>query len=245
LPWGWDTGEAGPIEQGYKPDDSELHNAEVEPICRKYLNLRYQLLAYNYSLCREAHDSGMPLMRALWLHYPKDAKAVERGDEYLWGRDFLVAPVTASGAKSRTLYLPAGDWFDFWNGERQSGGREITRDVDLGTLPLYMRAGAIVPFEPVRQFTGETTEGPAALRIYSGRDGEFRWYEDDGNSLDYNQGQCCWTHFTWSDKDRRLTIRRDGNGSIKPAAKTLEVIVLPEGSTQTIQYDGQPIDVRI
>jgi alpha-glucosidase/alpha-D-xyloside xylohydrolase len=184
-------------------------------------------------------------MRALWLHYPQDAKAVERGDEYLWGRDLLVAPVTASGATSRTLYLPAGDWFDFWSGERQSGGREVTRDVDLGTLPLYARAGAIIPLEPVRQFTGETIQGPTTLRIYSGQDGEFRWYEDDGNSLDYNQGQCAWTRFTWSDKDRRLTIRPDGDGKLRAAAKTLDVIVLPEGRHQTIRYDGQPVDVHI
>jgi alpha-glucosidase (family GH31 glycosyl hydrolase) len=113
LPWGWNTGEPGPIEQGYAPDESELHNADVEPIFRKYLDLRYQLLAYNYTLCREAHDTGLPLIRALLINYPNDPIAVGRGDEYLWGRDILVAPVTEKGATARALYLPSGDWYDF------------------------------------------------------------------------------------------------------------------------------------
>ena len=87
LPWGWNTGEFGPREHPEDPDPNELHNAAVEPICRKYLELRYRLLPYKYTLCREAHDTGLPLMRALWLHYPDDEQAVMRGDEYLWGRD--------------------------------------------------------------------------------------------------------------------------------------------------------------
>jgi len=115
LPWGWNTGETGPIETPNVPlDPKELHNAQVEPICRKYLNLRYQLLPYLYSAVREAHDTGMPIMRALWLHYPDDPRAVARADEYLWGRDILVAPVTEPGAQSRQLYLPKGGWYDFW-----------------------------------------------------------------------------------------------------------------------------------
>ena len=106
LPWGWNTGELGPDEirtygDAANPDPAELHNAAVEPICRKYLELRYRLLPYLYSVVREAHDTGLPIMRALWLHYPDDPAAVARGDEYLWGRDILVAPVTEKGATSR------------------------------------------------------------------------------------------------------------------------------------------------
>ncbi|HEY6226666.1 MAG TPA: TIM-barrel domain-containing protein, partial [Verrucomicrobiae bacterium] len=90
LPWGWNTGEPGPLEHATGPDASELHNAQVEPICRKYLELRYRMLPYNYSLAREACDTGMPMMRALWLHYANDPQVVKLGDEYLWGRDVLV-----------------------------------------------------------------------------------------------------------------------------------------------------------
>ena len=106
LPWGWNTGESRPDEvSNYtggaaNPDPSELHNAAVEPICKKYLELRYRLMPYLYTAVREAHDTGLPIMRALWLHYPDDAVAVARGDEYLWGRDMLVAPVVEKGATS-------------------------------------------------------------------------------------------------------------------------------------------------
>ncbi len=138
----------------------ELHNAQVEPICRKYLELRYRMMPYLYSAVRECTQTGMPVMRALWLHYPDDAKAVARGDQFLWGRDVLVAPVVEQGATGRSVYLPRGNWYDFWSGERLEGGREITRPVDLETLPLYVRAGAIVPMGPLKQYTAEKVEGP-------------------------------------------------------------------------------------
>src|SRR5205823_12688568 len=110
LPWGWNTGESGPVETNLRPDPAELHNATVEPVCKRYLELRYRLLPYNYALVREACDTGLPPMRALWVHYPHDPDAVKRGDEYLWGRDLLVAPVVEKGATGRKLYLPEGDW---------------------------------------------------------------------------------------------------------------------------------------
>src|SRR5205809_4142887 len=111
LPWGWNTGDSGPLEISQYdgaaiPDPEQLHNAQVEPICRKYLELRYRMLPYLYSAVRECTLTAMPIMRALWLQYPDDPKAVARGDEYLWGRDVLVAPVVEKGATSRQVYLP-------------------------------------------------------------------------------------------------------------------------------------------
>jgi alpha-glucosidase/alpha-D-xyloside xylohydrolase len=227
-PWGWNTGDSGPNEHGGRgPDESELHNAEVEPICRKYLELRYQLLPYNYALCREAHDANLPLMRALWLHYPNDRQAVVRGDEYLWGRDLLVAPVVERGAAERKVYLPEGDdWYDFWTGERHVGGQETSRAVDLATLPLYVRAGAILPLDPVRQYTAQAVDEPTRLRIYTGRDGAFSWYEDDGESLAYLDNSYARTRIAWTDAARRLVIEPDqASGAQKPAARTLAVEV--------------------
>ncbi|HKB04196.1 MAG TPA: glycoside hydrolase family 31 protein, partial [Gemmataceae bacterium] len=98
LPWGWNTGDPEPIETNLRPDPAELHNAEVEPICRKYLELRYRMLPYLYSVAREGHRTGLPMIRALWLHHADDPAAVARGNEYLWGRDVLVAPVVERGA---------------------------------------------------------------------------------------------------------------------------------------------------
>ncbi|MCI0460937.1 MAG: DUF5110 domain-containing protein [Gemmataceae bacterium] len=246
LPWGWDLGEYGPIESKEAPPPSELRHAAVEPICRKYLELRYRLLPYNYTLCREAHDTGLPLIRALWLHYPEDPQAVVRGDQYLWGRDLLVAPVTVKGATERTLYLPEGDWYDFWTNERHAGRRELTRPVDLATLPLFARAGAILPLDPPRQYTSQPTDEPTTIRIYSGRDGEFRWYEDDGSTLDYLQGKFVWTRVRWNDRERRLTIEPEGERSARPAVpKNLVVGVIPGGRQQAVRYTERRIEVDL
>src|SRR4029079_2868147 len=166
LPWGWNLGEVKPIETKVVPNKSELSNAAIEPICKRYLELRYQLLPYNYTLMREACDTGLPPMRALWLHYANDPTAVKLGDEYLWGRDLLVRPVVEKGAKSRRLYLPAGTWFDWWSGEKIEGKRWLERTVDLATMPLYARAGAIIPLDPVRQYTTQAVAEPTTLRIH-------------------------------------------------------------------------------
>ena len=110
LPWGWDGGDGGPPEtNNFKVPPEELKNTRVEPICRKYLELRYRLMPYLHTAVRECHDTGLPIMRALWLHHPDDATAVARGDEFLWGRDILVAPVVQQGATSRQRVLAARD----------------------------------------------------------------------------------------------------------------------------------------
>jgi alpha-glucosidase/alpha-D-xyloside xylohydrolase len=244
LPWGWNTGEFGPVEHKSGPDKSELRNAEVEPICKKYLELRYRLLPYNYTLMREACDTGLPPMRALWLHYPGDAEAVKLGDEYLWGRDLLVAPVVQQGAKSRRVYLPAGTWYDWWTGKSIKGGGWVERPVDLATMPIYARAGAIIPLDPVRQYTAQPVSVPTTLQIYRGADGQFVLYDDDGKSLDYLRGQGTWTKMTWDDGKRRLVIEPDARtmreGQIERA---FDVVMLPEGKQQRVKYAGKRVEV--
>lgn len=247
LPWGWSTGEPGPIEQdNWRPPRDILHDERVEPICKRYLELRYRLLPYNYTLCREAHDEGLPPMRAMWLHYPDDAEAVVRGDQYLWGRDILVAPVTQRGAVQRAVYLPAGDWCDFWTNEVHEGGREITRGVDLATLPLFVRAGAIIPMDPVRQYAAQPVDEPTTIRIYTGADGMFRWYEDDGVSLDYLDGEYNWTRLMWDDTARRLIIEREEHpGAPAPSARTFIIELMPEGVTRQVEYDGERLELDL
>ncbi|MEX2529321.1 MAG: TIM-barrel domain-containing protein [Gemmatimonadota bacterium] len=245
LPWGWNRGHIGNPEssiferEGGYPNPAELRNALIEPIAREYLNLRYRLLPYNYTLAREAHDTGLPPMRAMWLHYPDDGQAVATGDQYLWGRDLLVAPVYARGANQRALYLPEGDWYDFWTGERVEGGERIWRQVDLATLPLYVRAGAILPLDPVRQHTREVVEEPTTIRIYPGADGEYRWYRDDGETLAYREGAYSWTRLTWDDGARRLVIEPDPDSAGEPpTGVTLRLQLMPEGTYRTVEWDG-------
>jgi alpha-glucosidase (family GH31 glycosyl hydrolase) len=248
LPWGWNTGETGPIESRPAPDPSELHNAEVEPVCQKYLNLRYQLMPYTYTVAREARDTGMPFMRALWLHYPQDPEAVKLGSEYLWGRDLLVAPVTEKAAKSWRVYLPAGDWFNWWTGEKVSGGQWVERPVDLATMPIYVRAGAIIPFDPVRQYTSEPVDGPTSLKIFPGADGEFTLYDDDGESPAYLKGtdtKMVWIHCRWNNAARRLIVEPDKRmKKWLGDARTFAVEVIGSGAKpKLIEFRGQRVEV--
>ena len=244
LPWGWDTGETGPLEARNVTDPKELHNAQVEPICRQYLELRYRLLPYNYTLMRESVDMGIPAMRALWLHYPKDAEAAKLGDEYLWGHDLLVAPVVEKGATSRHLYLPAGTWFDWWTGARVEGGNWLDRPVDLATMPIYVRAGAILPLDTVRQYTEQPVTEPTTIRVYPGASGAFTLYDDDGKSLSYRNGsdpRTVWIRFDWDDKARRLTLEPDARMKKWPGgARDFAVELAGAGAkSQVVHFIGK------
>jgi alpha-glucosidase (family GH31 glycosyl hydrolase) len=252
LPWGWNTGSLEPDEiSNYtggaaNPDLGELHNAAVEPICRKYLELRYRLMPYLYSAVCEAHRTGMPIVRALWLHYPADAAAVARGDQYLWGRDILVAPVVEKGATARSVYLPAGRWYDFWTEEARDGGREISRAVDLETIPLLVRAGGIVPLGPVKQYTSEAVDGPLTVTVFPGADGAFTMYEDDGQTFDYRRGEWMGIDMRWTDATRRLTLRlASGSRMRAPAARSLSVRVAGTSTTHDVTFTGAPLEVRL
>jgi alpha-glucosidase/alpha-D-xyloside xylohydrolase len=250
LPWGWNTGEFGPFEARDGPDLSELHNADVEPVCRKFLELRYRLLPYNYTLVREACDTGLPLMRALWLHYPDDAEAVPLGDEYLWGRDLLVAPVVKKSATSRRLYLPAGTWYDWWTGEKVAGQRWVQRPVDLATMPLYVRAGAVVPLDPVRHSTAQPVTEPTALRVYPGADGAFTLYDDDGISLGYQDGsdpKTVWIRLRWDDTARRLTLEPDRRMKRWPGGVRVFTVEAADGSAKPrrVEFRGEPVSANL
>lgn len=248
LPWGWNTADPGPpevdrfsdaFERGY-PHIGELRNGLVEPIAREFLHLRYRLLPYNYTLTRETHDSGLPPMRALWLHYPQDSVAVRLGDQYLWGRDLMVAPVHEKGASSRRVYLPQGVWYDWWTQEAHHGPGWMTRQVDLATLPLFARAGAIIPLDPVRQYANEPVRAPTTLRVYTGKSGVYRWYRDDGVSLDHQRGAYSWIRARWDDAARLLTVEADpSSGGIPPDPEVFHVELLPEGGFARMEWDGR------
>ncbi len=247
LPWGWNTGDPGPVEiRNYGgaaiPDASQLHNPQVEPICRKYLELRYRLLPYLYSVMHECATTGMPILRALWLHYPDDPKAVACGDEYLWGRDLLVAPVVEQGTTSRKVYLPRGDWYDYWTSERLHGGAEIQRAVDLETMPLYVRAGAILPLGPVKQYVSEKVDQPLSFSVYPGADSSFLLYEDDGRSFNYRQGEWMGLQMEWRDHQRKLHLSLvSGSRMLAPGGMPIEVKL--EEHQRQIVFKGHDLEV--
>jgi alpha-glucosidase/alpha-D-xyloside xylohydrolase len=245
TPWGWGLSDMGFAEgQRDLPRQTEMNNPAIEPICKKYAELRYRLIPYTYTLAAEARTTGLPLMRAMWLHYPDDEKLRGLGTEYLWGRDLLVAPVFKPRAATWNVVLPDGVWYDWWNGHKETGPGTIARNVDLETMPIYVRAGAIIPLDPVRQYISEPVSAPTTIRVYSGANGHFRWYEDDGTSQEYLHGKFAWTNLVWDDAARRLTIERDSTtGTLELPPRKLVVELLPEGKSQAINYDGRKLEV--
>ncbi len=257
LPWGFGLSDMGVKEpnntndmsadgaEWRAPADSSMNNPHVEPITRKYTELRYQLLPYNYSLCWEARETGMPLMRALWLHHSNDKKAIATGDEYLWGRDVLIAPVYEQNAEIRNVYLPIGiDWYDWWTNERHRGGQTIERDIDLETMPIYVRAGAIIPFDPVRQYTSQKVDKSTILKVFTGADGEFTLYDDDGITLRYLEGKYNLTEIRWDDSDRKLEFVPIQEG-VASEPKTFKIELVPEGTTKEVEFVGENIEIEL
>ena len=249
LPWGWNTGDPGPVEiRNYNgagvPDASQLHDTRVEPICKKYLELRYRMLPYLYSAVRECATTGMPIMRALWLHYPDDAKAVACENQYLWGKSVLVAPVVEKGATSRSVYLPKSDWYDFWTNERVEGGREISRPVDLETTPLYVRAGSILPLGPVKQYVDEKVDEPLSVSIYPGADASFLLYEDDGISFNHRKGEWTGIQMRWDDKLRKLSLEL-APGSRMLTREGKPIVVQMGAVKRSVSFAGKSVEVSL
>ena len=250
LPWGWDLGSPGPLEGAERslgshwPPEEELHDAQVEGICREYLNLRYRLLPFIYSSAAQTHDTGLPVIRPVWIADPADREALSRDDEFLFGGSILVAPVLRPGARQRAVYLPAGKWWDHWSGEAVRGGREVSRPVDLRTLPLYVKAGAIVPFGPVRQYAHESVDQPLTLRVYPGADGRFALYDDDGESFRYQRGEFTRVVCEWRDRERTLTLRVDAQG--RPATgRKMRVRLAGSTGTEAITLTGSVTVVKL
>ncbi|MDB5246603.1 MAG: glycoside hydrolase family 31 [Segetibacter sp.] len=245
LPWGWGMGNMEPIEDKTPPLQTELNNPAIEGVAKKYIELHYQLLPYNYTLAWQARTTGLPLMRALWLHYPEDENARGLATEYLWGRDILVAPVFEKGATSRSVYLPPGEWYDWWTKSKLAGGQTISKEVTLATMPVYVRAGAIIPVDPIRQYVTQEVTEPTTLKIFRGTNGEFTLYEDDGISLDYLKGKGSLTQIIWNDKTKELSIKSVTPQGLKIIGnpRPFKVELVPEGITKDVHYSGQETSV--
>jgi len=180
------------------------YGKQAEPILAKYLKLRYQLLPYTYSVAYSSYQTGAPYMRALFMDFPEDPKAANIPDEYMYGPAFLVAPVTEQGATHRTVYLPAGcDWYNYWTNERLHGGQTITADAPIDTLPLFVRAGSIVPLGSEVQ-SAQQPQVIASVRVYPGADGKFTLFQDDGHTYEYEKSGGKPTNLTWDDAAHQL-----------------------------------------
>jgi alpha-D-xyloside xylohydrolase len=222
------------------------YGPEAQKILTLYDRLRYRLLPYIYTLgARTTFESYTP-MRALPFDFREDPKALDISDEFMLGPSLLVAPVTDAGAASRHVYLPQGaDWYDFWTGQRTGGGQEIQRATPLDVMPLYVRAGSIVPMGPESEYSDQHPDSPIELRIYPGSDGTFRLYEDDGVSYDYEKKLCAWIGMHWDDKARTLTLEpREGSFPGMKAHREFSIVLVDpqHGTGETASSEGRTID---
>lgn len=191
----------------------------AEPILADWLRLRYSLIPYIYPLARQTYETGAPYMRALWMDFPEDPAVATMGDEYMFGPAFLVAPVTEQGATARRVYLPAGtDWYDWWTGARHAGGAWIDAAAPIARMPLFVRAGSVIPVGAAIPNTA-ARQALAEVRVYPGRDGHAVLYDDDGRTQAYKKAGSGVT-LRWDDRAGRLSA----SGRL-PTGQALEPLV--------------------
>ncbi len=221
-----------------------------------YDRLRYRLIPYIYTLAAGSYHDAGTIMRGLVMDFPNDAKVRNIDDEYMFGPSFLVAPVTEYKARSREVYLPAGvRWYDFFTGQVYDGGQQITAAAPLEHMPIFVKEGAIVPTGPKIQYTDQKPREPLTLFVYTGRDGHFALYEDDGTSNAYRQGQWSRIPLGYEESSGTLTIgERTGSyrGMIEnrtfnirwisgPSPKASDFTVKPDA---TIRYSGSTVSIQ-
>jgi alpha-D-xyloside xylohydrolase len=198
------------------------YGKQAEPILEKYLRLRYQLMPYIYSLGYHTWLTGAPFLRALPLDFPDDPKVADLRDEYMFGPAFLVAPVTEQGATSREVYLPAGtNWYNYWTNERVKGGQTITVQAPIDTIPLFVRAGSIIPLGAPVESTHQA-QAIEQVRVYPGADANFTLFSDDGKTYAYEKGAGSITRLHWNEAKRQLSHEGDAAWS-GPDSAVVEV----------------------
>ena len=232
------------------------YGPEVEKILRQYDELRYRLMPYIYADAWGVTSRGETMMQALPFVYPNDRALRQVDDEFLFGNSLLVSPVTQKGVTARNVVLPAGDdWVDFWTGQRHRGGRSISSDAPLDRLPILIRAGSIVPMGPVVQSTAEVQD-PIEIRVYSGKDADFQFYEDSGDGYGYEHGARTVIPMHWDDGHQLLVVgSREGNFQGMRRQYTVRIVQVRAGHgvgiqpdpdfDRVVKYDGRRIAVRL
>jgi alpha-D-xyloside xylohydrolase len=229
---------------------------EVYDSLAAYDRLRYRLMPYIYTLAGDLYQRDGTMMRGLAMDFPNDEKARDINDQYMFGPAFLVNPVYQYEARTRKVYLPAGvRWYDFYSGKSYDGGQEVEAPAPLARMPLFVKAGSIVPIGPAIQYTSEKLDGPITLYVYRGANGKFDLYEDDGVSYEYEKGAFSRIPVSYDDASQSLVIgNRSGSFPGMVEKRTFNVRWIEPGeanaaeldtrSDATIEYSGQRLTVR-
>jgi alpha-D-xyloside xylohydrolase len=238
------------------PDENELwsYGPDAQNILVNFDRLRYRLLPYIYSLAWRTTSESYTPMRPLVMDFRNDSRAENIGDQFMYGPAFLVNPVTEPDAATRQLYLPASTWYDFWTGSKTAGGQMINAIAPLDLLPLYVRAGSIVPLGPEQEWSTEKASDPIELRIYGGANGDFSLYEDENDGYNYEKGVYSTIPIHWDDSAHTLTIgARKGQFPGMLEHRNFHVVFVRENhgvgespsdqADKIVEYSGQPITV--
>jgi len=228
----------------------------VEENIKKILNLRYCLLPYIYSMAWQVSKNGIMMMRPMVMDFYYDRKSLENPYLFMFGKSILVVPVTEPGIKYKDIYLPSSTiWYDFWTGEKLQGGQVIKKETPLDIIPLFVKAGSIIPIGPRVQYASEKPWDTLEIRIYEGADGEFTLYEDEGDNYNYEKGIYSTITFKWNDKSKVLTISdRKGNFPGMINNRVFNVILVSKGlgvgyewsnNNFTVKYNGKMKEIKI
>ena len=231
------------------------YGEQVEANMKKILNLRYRLLPYIYSEAWQITKNGSTMMRPLIMDFNGDDIALNQPYEYMFGKAFLVAPVTKPGVNQRDIYLPESTgWYDFWTGRHFDGGQTIKAASPLDRIPLYIKAGSIIPMGPFIQYATEKTD-PIEIRIYPGTNGEFVLYEDENDNYNYEKGKYALITFAWKDQSKTLTIgdrKGEFDGMIKKRTFHIVLVNRTTGTgvdiskaSTSVHYNGKHVSVKI
>jgi alpha-glucosidase len=219
-----------------------VHGEPYESLNRAAIELRYRMLPYIYTAFWQCSQTGIPMMRALFVAFPDDAATYGMQDEFMFGDALLVAPVLVEGATRRSVYLPAGRWHDFWSGQVHDGPATIEVDAPLDRLPLFARAGSVIPNWPVQQYVGERIPDPLALHVFPGG-GESLLYEDEGDGWAHKEGLFRVSCFTMAPADQGWALRWSREGHYAPPYSQVEVVIHGLSSPPRVEVDGQEIKV--
>lgn len=212
-------------------------------IQEKFINLRYRLLPYIYSTAWEITSDNGTLMRALFMDYPADRNVWNIDDQYMFGRSFLVAPVVTP-KDSREVYLPEGEWVDFWTGAVNKGGCTVVRETPEDEIPVYVKAGTILPVGPSVQYASEKEWDDIQIRVYPGKNAEFTLYEDAKDGYDYENGEYSLIRMTWDDSSRVLTVHKREGSFPQMIGKRVFRVVVVDGESG-LGLDNETYDVKV
>ncbi|HEV2645886.1 MAG TPA: TIM-barrel domain-containing protein [Acidobacteriaceae bacterium] len=242
---------------GHRPHNEMWTYPLVEPALIQYDKLRYRMMPYIYSLAWKVSSEDYTMQRPLVMDFRNDPQTWNIGDQFLFGPALMVSPVEEAKARERRVYLPKGTaWFDFWTGEKKQGGDYIMSAAPLERIPVYVRAGSLLPLGPAEEYTGEKPHGPIELRVYPGADGKSTLYQDEGDGYNYEKGSLSTIPITWTDATKTLTLgARKGSYPGMAAEMTFQISrpsarrAIGQGAElkpeKTIVYRGAEIQVQL